>query len=281
VENILAFVLSGGGSRGAMQVGALNALLKGGYKPDIITGTSIGAANAAFLAVHGYNDQGLQKMEQAWKETIYQNLLPTNFWWLIVRSFFRHPWGYSQQKIRDFAIANGITPELQFKDIRDIRLFLVASDLNSACPVIFGLDPEESVLEGVLASTALPPWVAPLEGKGRYLVDGGAVSNLPIETAIQQGATEIIALDLFNPDEIDTSAHGLWPFLWKLNQTVENRQIRLEMALAREKGILVRHISLVSEDPVSFWDFHQSVELIQSGHEIAFQSMNSWKCLNN
>ena len=52
---------------------------------------------------------------------------------------------------------------------------------------------------------ALPPWVVPQEKDGRFLMDGGAVSNLPIEAALQQGATEIIALDLFNPREEDDS----------------------------------------------------------------------------
>src|SRR5262249_26347136 len=45
-----AFVLSGGGARGALQVGALRALLEAGIRPDVIVGTSIGAWNGALLA---------------------------------------------------------------------------------------------------------------------------------------------------------------------------------------------------------------------------------------
>src|SRR5258708_5042210 len=45
-----AFVLSGGGARGALQVGALRALLEHGERPDVIVGTSIGAWNGAVLA---------------------------------------------------------------------------------------------------------------------------------------------------------------------------------------------------------------------------------------
>ncbi len=48
----LAFVLSGGGARGALQVGALRALLEAGIKPDMLVGTSIGAANAALFALN-------------------------------------------------------------------------------------------------------------------------------------------------------------------------------------------------------------------------------------
>ena len=50
------------------------------------------------------------------------------------------------------------------------------------------------MLEGVLASTALPPWIRPLRVDGRSFIDGGLVSNLPIEAALQQGAAEIVAV---------------------------------------------------------------------------------------
>ncbi|MDQ7028746.1 MAG: patatin-like phospholipase family protein [Ardenticatenia bacterium] len=47
---MLAFVLSGGGNRGALQVGALQVLLEAGIQPDVLVGTSVGAVNALFLA---------------------------------------------------------------------------------------------------------------------------------------------------------------------------------------------------------------------------------------
>jgi len=45
-----AFVLSGGGNRGALQAGALKVLLQRGVVPDFIVGSSIGALHGAFLA---------------------------------------------------------------------------------------------------------------------------------------------------------------------------------------------------------------------------------------
>ena len=45
-----AFVLSGGASLGAIQVGMLRALYERGIVPDLIVGTSAGALNAAFIA---------------------------------------------------------------------------------------------------------------------------------------------------------------------------------------------------------------------------------------
>src|SRR5207253_1299888 len=49
---VVAFVLSGGASLGAVEVGMLAALRERGIRPDLIVGTSVGALNAAWLAGH-------------------------------------------------------------------------------------------------------------------------------------------------------------------------------------------------------------------------------------
>lgn len=273
----LAFVLGGGGSRGAMQAGALRALFEAGYQPDLVTGTSIGAANGAFLAVHGYSIEGVQRLEQVWHATVDKDLLPTNLWWQMMRAFFKRADSLPEQRIRDFAITNGLSPDLRFEDLQGPRLYLVAADLNTGAPVVFGDDPKELVLDSVMASMTLPPWMSPKSKEGRYLVDGGAVSNLPIEAALEQGATEIFALDLFDPAELDTTASGLGDFFVKLDMTVESRQARLEMQLAEARGVQVRRISLISEVPVPLWDFRRSAELIEHGYRLTRQSIETWQ----
>lgn len=273
----LAFVLGGGGSRGALQVGALRALLEAGYHPDLVTGTSIGAANGAFLAVNGYTLPGIAKLEKTWQNTVNKDLMPANMWWQTMQILFRKPNGQLVNKIREFAIENGITPDLRFSDLETPFLYPVAADLNSNKPVVFGLDPCESVLESILASMALPPWMIPIEKDGRYLMDGGAVSNLPIEAALQQGATEIIALDLLDPEEEDDSVTpGIRPFLWKLDRTVEVRQLELEKKLAAANGVDVKHILLKSEPWVPMWDFRKSIELMEHGYHVTRQAIKSW-----
>src|SRR4051794_38125879 len=51
IEDVtVGFVLGGGGVRGAVQVGMLQALFEAGVRPDTVVGTSIGAINGAALA---------------------------------------------------------------------------------------------------------------------------------------------------------------------------------------------------------------------------------------
>jgi NTE family protein len=274
----LAFVLSGGGARGALQVGALRALLEAGYQPDLVTGTSIGSANGAFLAVHGFDLNGIEKLETIWQSTMREELLSSNLWWETMRILFKSRNGHTLQKIRDFAIESGLLPDLRFCDLDNVYLYLVAADLNSGKPVVFGLNPQDLVLDSVLASMTLPPWLIPQEKDGRYLMDGGAVSNLPVEAAVQQGAAEIIALDLFDPREEDDSASpGIRPFLWKFNRAVENRQVELEIKLAEAKGVPVRHIILTSDPPVPMWDFRRSVDLMDQGYQQTREIIKTWQ----
>jgi NTE family protein len=139
--------------------------------------------------------------------------------------------------------------------------------------VVYGQDPRDSILEGVLASTALPPWVTPFEKQGQLLIDGGVVSNLPIEAAMTAGATEIFALDLADYRDVLVQNERFGVFVSKLIYTVEQRQQNLELAMAAARGIPVTHLRLQGIDHVPLWDFHHTTELIVQGYQAARQEM--------
>lgn len=272
----LAFVLSGGGARGALQVGALRALLEADIHPDLLVGTSIGAANATFLALHGFTSAGLEALMATWQAAAAAELVPVNVLRLTLRLLFNRAGGRPEHRPRDFFIAHGVTPDLRFGDL-GVRLILVAADLNAGRPILYGADPQQSVLEGLLASTALPPWMHPLEKDGQLLIDGGVISNLPIEPALRQGAREIIALDLADPRETPVDAPGFGPFLGKLMNTVEQRQREVEIALAAAQGVPVRYIALYSDAPIAIWDFQDVAARAGRGYEIARQAIATWQ----
>ncbi len=277
MKKCLAFVLSGGGARGALQVGALRALIEAGWRPDLLVGTSVGAMNAACLALHGVSPAGLVVVEQAWQYAAQNCLLTPNQSWLTLRAMLNRPDNHAITALRAFFQAFGATPSLRFSDIPNIRLALVAADLNTGCPVIYGPDHDHSVQDALLASAAIPPWVMPLENDGKYLVDGGALSNLPVEPALRLGATEIVALDLADPAYVPGTSHLFSRFFDKLSYAVCQRQSELEIALARSRGVPVHRIILRSSVPTPVWDFSRYRELVASGYEIAHQELPKWK----
>jgi NTE family protein len=62
-----AFVLSGGASLGAVQVGMLEALFERGIAPDMIIGASAGAINGAFIASREPTVQTARELGEVWR----------------------------------------------------------------------------------------------------------------------------------------------------------------------------------------------------------------------
>jgi NTE family protein len=165
---------------------------------------------------------------------------------------------------------------LRFGQLQNVRLATVAADLHTGGPIIYGWDPEQSVMEGVLASIAIPPWFAPIEKDGQYIIDGGALSNLPIEPAIRLGATEIIALDLHDPDAYADVNKTIDPLLTQLASAITQRQLDLEMELASARGVSVHYVPLRSTPPVPLWDFKTHRDLFKIGYETMKTEMSRW-----
>jgi len=266
----LALALSGGGPRGALQVGALRALMEEEIVPDLLVGTSIGAINGAFLARYGYSLETLDRMIDVWDSSARGDFAPGDFILAMLRSLlpgFKGN-GYLVQA-REFYARHGITPDLRFRDLIGPELYIVAADLKYHRPVIFGEDPDDLVLDSMLASAAIPPWIPPLSIGEHLLVDGGAVSDVPIEPAIRHGATEIIALDLFNPPPPTASVKGITGLLDRVFATMENRHIELELELAALKGVTVHRWKLQYDQHIPMWDLSHTHNLIHVGYETA------------
>src|ERR1700674_5420101 len=84
-----AFVLSGGGSLGAVQVGMLRALFENGIAPDLLVGTSVGAVDAAWIAGRP-GVAGAHQLAEIWLSLRRQDVFPispmTGFAGLLGRS---------------------------------------------------------------------------------------------------------------------------------------------------------------------------------------------------
>ena len=280
MDKKLAFVLSGGGSRGALQVGALYALLESGIQPDFLIGASIGAVNSAFLALNGFSKESLDQLSAAWRNAGASDLLPANYVWLTVRAMFKRSSNDPSRRLRDFFISQGLTPELSFSDIQKPNLVIVSADLNTGKPILHGTLPEDKILDALLLSTALPPWFMPVRKQDRYLMDGGVVSNLPVEPALRLGATEIVALDLIDSRELLGTGDGVRGFIDRLLYSVEKRQIDLELELAEARGIPLLYLDLTGESPVPIWDFKQSDSLINRGYDLARRAIEDQRFTN-
>lgn len=261
-----ALVLGGGGARGALQVGACRALFESGYQPEMIVGTSIGAANAAGLALWGVNLDGVAALEKAYQvfaESQWMDTPGRLVWHTLTGQTF-----FTGKKAREVLIKFGIGPDLRFDQFPHLRLGLISADMNSGRRLIYGMEPGQSVLEGVLYSVSVPPWFAPTENEEQFIVDGGALSNLPIEPALHMGATEIIALDVSVFPNLSESSSKLSQPERAISSLVQHERY-LEFTLAKASGVPVQHLRLKSEPPTPMWDFSNYRELIAIGYKAA------------
>lgn len=275
MDKKLAFVFSGGGSRGALQLGALYALFEHNLQPDLLLGASIGAVNAAFIAVNGFSKASLDQLTSAWHAASASDLMPANYIWLTVRAMFKRSSSDPSQRLRNFFIKHGLTPELSFSDFDHPQLVVVSADLNSGKLVLHGTVPEEKILDSVLLSTTLPPWFMPVRKQNRYLVDGAIVSSLPVEPALNLGATQIVALDLVDPRELAEEDDGVRGFFNRLVYSVERRQLELELELAEARCVPLLYLALGVNTLVPIWDFSQTDELIARGYEITQKAIEN------
>jgi NTE family protein len=264
----IALVFGGGGARGAYQVGAIKALYERGISVDFLVGTSIGAVNASYLAIHGLSADSIQGLEQAWRCASTSSLLSGDVRWLALRALLGKPDHSCREKMERIFRSYGVDPELHFSDLHQPGLYLVSTDLGKCRLEVYGDEPDEHVLEGMLASAAIPPYVLPMHRGERVLIDGGAISNVPIETAMRLGATRILALDVSDPRSFAGEAGGIRRRFSQLMTAIEQRQVELEIELAKARGVEVFHICLWNGNPVPIWDFSKSEQLMQAGYEM-------------
>lgn len=272
-KRCLAFVLSGGGGRGAMQVGALRALLEADIFPDLLVGSSIGAVNSAGLALWGPDLDGVAELEKAWDEIAGLRLMDQHFSQWMLRALLSRSDGRPRQRVIDFFESLGFNRGLRFNQIPWVRLGLVGADLESGQMVIYGQDPSQTIIEGLLASIALPPWFPPVETGCQKIVDGGALSNLPVEPALALGATEIIALDLLDMPGEKRPAYSANQWVVKYFCALNRRHFELELALAQSQGVAVHYMALEAPQATPIWDFSSYKALIRAGYDAAVRQI--------
>jgi NTE family protein len=183
-----AFVLSGGASLGAVQVGMLRALIEQGISPDVLVGTSAGALNAAFVAGHGLSPSGVDSLADVWARLRGRTLFP-----LDPARAMGALVGRSSAICSDRGLRQLLEEHMLFEHLEEapVPLIVVATDLFTGREVALS---SGSAQRAVLASCALPGVFAPVEYGQRLLVDGGLANNTAVSEAIRAGATTIYVL---------------------------------------------------------------------------------------
>jgi NTE family protein len=182
-----AFVLAGGGSLGAVEVGMLLALAEAGVRPDFIVGSSAGAVNATFFA--GRPDaNGARALAAIWKGLRARDVFPFS------------PVGglLGALSLRDHLVDPGpfrrlVAENLPYRLLEDaeVPVHVVATSVLSGRESLLSKGPAVSA---VMASAAIPGIFPPVELGGTLFFDGSVAANTPVAAALELGAGRIVVL---------------------------------------------------------------------------------------
>lgn len=267
------FVLSGGGAFGALQVGALRALLEQNILPDDVIGCSVGALNAANVA-REYSTSHLDQLADMWRRVTQRTVYPggrLNVAWRVVTG---RDSLHDNRSFYEFVQTTGCTPALTFGALASARLFVTATSLRSGRLHVFGDSPGDRVLDALMASTALTPLHPPWEVNGERYVDGGTVTPLPLRVAIERGATEIYALHLHDPRETPSAPYmrGVAAHINRAVSTMLQLQVEHDLYLAGEtRRVHLHYLRLFAPFKMDATDFSHADSLMETGYAQAVE----------
>lgn len=191
-----ALVLSGGGSKGAYQVGALKYML-GELKVvyDAFCGVSVGAINAAFLGMFetGKEAESSLQLADLWSQldnsSIYRRWFPFGRWHAIWKKSF-----FDGQPLHDL-----LNTHIHLDRIRAHgKLVSVGCvSLSSGKYTIFDQS-SDHFIDAVIASASFPGMLPPVKFLGQLWSDGGVKEISPIKKAVEMGA-DIIDVIVTSP----------------------------------------------------------------------------------
>ena len=196
-----AVVLSGGGARGAYQAGAWKALRELDYQFDIVTGTSVGALNAAMMA-SGDFDRAITLWQEISPEAVLKNSPETSSeeigigkWTLEFMEKAIRERSFDQTPLRALIEKN---LDLDALYASPVELGIVATKHPSMETVRLYKNeiPKERVIDYLMASSACYPLMRAYKIGEESYIDGGFGDNMPTQMAIDAGAEEIVVINL-------------------------------------------------------------------------------------
>jgi NTE family protein len=255
----VAFVLSGGGNLGALQIGMLRALVEREIVPDVVLGCSVGALNGAAYALVP-TLAGVNRLEEHWAATSW-TLMPSSRMPSVLQLIRK-----GESLHRNDGLRAGLEALLgATRRIEDLALpyECVAADVDGATEVWFG---DGFLVPAVLASAALPAVFPAVSINGHRYLDGGVVNNVPVSRAVELGCREIYVLHVGphgRPDQeirrpIDAALQAYW--------VARNGRFARDLA-ALPDGVEAIILPPGRRPDLRYDDFSQTADLIRQGYE--------------
>ena len=231
------WVLGGGGARGAAQVGVLQALFEAGVEPpSALVGTSVGALNGASIAAYP-SLAGTMMLREVWLSRQAAAVFQAHPLGVIISGLRReHLSVMHQDNVRRWIQrAAALTGVATFEQLR-VPLAVVATDMNAGRPAVFR---SGDLMPALLASTAIPGLFPAVRINEREHLDGGVVDNTPMNTAVDDGAKDVVAISLMGGGEYEQSPANLPELVARTLQLSLHHQMLSDYERLRQRARIV------------------------------------------
>jgi NTE family protein len=188
VTMTIAFVLSGGGSLAAVQVGMMQALSERGIRPDMLVGTSAGALNAAYVGAYGVGADALEDLGTLWRGLRRRNVFPLRPDRGVLAFL-----GARDSLCSPEPLARMLADCLPYTRLEHATtpVHVVATDVLSGQGVLIS---EGDAVSALLASCAIPGVYPAVHRDGRALCDGALADVSAVSRAVALGADRVYVL---------------------------------------------------------------------------------------
>jgi len=272
--------LGGGGARGIAHIGILRGLEDLDIRPEIVSGTSIGALIGALFVRYGSASAVHTRLVELINSKAFMNLGlhlinvsgrgGGSFWHqaaasvkdrIVINLAQSKPGLVRSERVRE-ALAVVLDEDCWNQDGR--RLGVVATDLLTGEDVHLT---DGSLLDAVMASMAIPGFVPPQILGDRTLVDGGVSQILPVKLNREMGADFVLGVDVGAPLALDGPLNNAMAIM---NQSERITALHFRRRLAREADLVIR-----PEFGVSHWsEFNRMEEFTLAGVEAFEENAN-------
>ena len=255
----MGFVLGGGGSLGAVQVGMLEALTEQKLLPDHVTGTSVGSLNGAVIAHNPYGAAnpvipclGTHHSQPGFPRGLLAQ----------ARTLQRSRKHLFPNTGLAAVIANFLGSTTTFADLA-LPFAAVTMDVAIALPHVIDEGP---LLPALLASAAIPGIFPSVEHDGRRLYHGGVVANVPLRQALARGARSLVVLDCTFPGQLLPPPESLAETVLFTAMVTVRSQAILEATLVADT-VPVVYLPGPAAHRISPFEFDATALLIEDAYE--------------
>ncbi|GAB4139857.1 MAG: patatin-like phospholipase family protein [Patescibacteria group bacterium] len=179
----LGIALGSGGTKAYSQIGFLIWLFEHKINYQIVAGTSAGASIGAFASIYE-NPYEIKK--------IYENLKNSDF-----LKYFKPSFGSQSFFSSDGAklFLEEFFGGINIEDLK-IKYSAIATDMNSLEEIVIK---SGSLVEAIMASSAIPGLLPPIEKDGRFLMDGAITNPVPADICFKMGAEIVLGINVSKP----------------------------------------------------------------------------------